>query len=78
MWISGPVWHLTPASLGKRGCGSGRVIRSENLPGINFRIYLNMRCFRGIGPKSLAEKAFIEAEDFRDQTLITYPLNEAD
>ena len=48
---------------------------SENLPGITFsHLFEYAPVFVASAQNPLAEKAFIEAEDFRDQTLITYPV----
>src|SRR6056300_396855 len=47
----------------------------ENLPGITFsHLFEYAPVFVASAQNPLAEKAFIEAEDFRDQTLITYPV----
>ena len=47
----------------------------ENLPGITFsHLFEYAPVFVASAHNPLAEKAFIEAEDFRDQTLITYPV----
>jgi Transcriptional regulator len=47
----------------------------KTYPGIKFSHLFEYALFSWHRPKILlAEKAFIEAEDFRDQTLITYPV----
>ena len=47
----------------------------ENLPGVEFvELFDYNAVFVAASSHPLAEKAFIEAEDFRGQTLITYPV----
>jgi LysR family transcriptional regulator for metE and metH len=47
----------------------------ENLPGITFsHLFEYAPVFVASAQNPLAKKTFIEAEDFRDQTLITYPV----
>ncbi|MBZ0130912.1 MAG: LysR family transcriptional regulator [Rhodobacteraceae bacterium] len=48
----------------------------EKLPGVDFTPLFDYEpVFIAASGHPLADKAFIEAEDFRDQTLITYPVD---
>jgi LysR family transcriptional regulator for metE and metH len=48
----------------------------EDLPGVTFNPLFDYRpTFVAAASNPLAEKPFIEAEDFADQTLITYPVD---
>ncbi len=50
----------------------------ENLPGVAFsHLFDYQPVFVASASHPLAEKPFIEAKDFRDQTLITYPVERA-
>lgn len=50
----------------------------EDLAGIEFtELFEYSPVFVAAGHHPLAEKAYIDAEDFRDQTLITYPVERA-
>jgi LysR family transcriptional regulator for metE and metH len=47
----------------------------EDLPGVSFRPLFDYEpVFVAAGTHRLAAKPFVEAEDFRDETLITYPV----
>jgi DNA-binding transcriptional LysR family regulator len=78
MWTSAPGLPLTRCPLA-RGGGSGDLLRPEDdLPGISFNPLFDYHpTFVAATANPLAAKAMIEAEDFRDQTLITYPVDRA-
>lgn len=48
----------------------------ENLPGVTFKPLFDYEpVFVASSQNALAKRAFVTAEDFRDQTLITYPVD---
>ena len=50
----------------------------EDLPGVEFKPLFDYEpVFVASSQHPLAEKPFVEAEDFRDETLITYPVDRA-
>jgi LysR family transcriptional regulator, regulator for metE and metH len=76
MWTSARAWPSTPARAGARG--GGLVISSdpEDLTGVVFNPLFDYHpTFVASANHPLAAKALVEAEDFRDQTLITYPVS---